>query len=563
MSIPAGTNGAAIFSRLFAPANDGARTWSLGAWLDRKRKRVETVAEGALDAVAADVAAASLLAWLREELPKREKRHADGLSRSLNFALHGRAVNMRSGLEGARRAVEALGGGADFDPSEDGAHFTLRRLIERYGGEERTPAEPADPRPATATEAYFVTARKGQAWAALLGPYETHQEALARVPEARERAHAEFPGDVAFGDVGFGTARMPRETPTRFGGPPARLRPAAHVEAPRVEAALRGELQLAPPRPSGGWRSPFATWAEVLAEAGEPAGALEALVVPAAHEAIKVKPDGGDYTDEVAIHAGARILGYIATRDRDALNDTLHAGNKLSRRFFTAITGAKTADEWLRRVGYDVDAQLAREAQARRDAEAREKAKAAAARQVAAQARQDAKLDKHVRYHMDGQPHTSTIREFIDLLVSRGFHHVEPRRDGMAIEWWITDGAGSAYQVGGVVERDYALDAIEHATGRRPSVRTPEAITSYSVRLGQYDSRPAPGQVMFKGRPKKHFAGKPQDTKKEAVARVERDAASYESTGHRVIERAVVGYEQAGYPPRKWYVPVVVLAEDT
>lgn len=41
-------NGAAIFSALFPLANDGARTWTLGAWLDTHRREVQVVAERAI-----------------------------------------------------------------------------------------------------------------------------------------------------------------------------------------------------------------------------------------------------------------------------------------------------------------------------------------------------------------------------------------------------------------------------------------------------------------------------------------------------------------------------------
>lgn len=335
----------------------------------------------------------------------------------------------------------------------------------------------------------------------------------------------------------------------------------------RVARALFGGPPLDEPRSERTWGRPEPVWRALLASQGIPERVFEHLVVPVAQLARAVKPKGEDYadlSDDVVVAAGLRVLGMLATRDRAQLLDTLHARNKMSRRFFAAVTGETSVDAWLARVGVDVAAIHASEAAAREAAKAAEAARAVAAKEAAKEARVADKLSALVRFNLDGTERVGSHREFLDAMIAAGYRRIEPRRDGLATEWWlVNDATCSSVQAGGTIARDYAVDAVERRTGSRPVVPILHPVTSYSVRLGQYDLRKPPGEVMFKGRTKKHFAGKPQDTKKEAVARVDQDAASYESTGHRVIERAVVGYEQAGYPPRKWYVPVVVLAEDS
>lgn len=71
-----------------------------------------------------------------------------------------------------------------------------------------------DEAPADANYAYFVTARdRNGRYAALLGPFGTHREALALVDRGRHLAHEQYPRDLDFGDVAFGTAKMGRGAP--------------------------------------------------------------------------------------------------------------------------------------------------------------------------------------------------------------------------------------------------------------------------------------------------------------------------------------------------------------
>lgn len=204
-------NGAAIFSALFPLANDGARAWTLGAWLDTHRREVRVVADRAINTVAADIAAERIEEWLRVELPQRRKRHASGAAQSLTWALRNEAMRQRAGLEGARRAVHALGGDDTFDPRDEDAHYDVKRLIERYGADDPPEEEEeADPRPADAESAYYVSAVKGSSWVALAGPFETHREAINAKAEARRQARAKYPRDFDFADIAVGTVRAPR-----------------------------------------------------------------------------------------------------------------------------------------------------------------------------------------------------------------------------------------------------------------------------------------------------------------------------------------------------------------
>lgn len=71
-----------------------------------------------------------------------------------------------------------------------------------------------DEEPADEERAYFVTARdRGGRYAALLGPFHLHRAALEHVDLGRSLAHEQYPRDLDFGDVAFGTAKMPRNTP--------------------------------------------------------------------------------------------------------------------------------------------------------------------------------------------------------------------------------------------------------------------------------------------------------------------------------------------------------------
>lgn len=237
-------NGAAIFSALFPLANDGARTWTLGAWLDTHRREVQVVAERAINTVAADIAAERIEAWLRAELPKRRKRHASGAARSLTWALRDEAVQQRAGLEGARRAVHALGGDDTFDPRDEDAHYDVKRLIERYGADDPPEEEEeVDPRPADAESAYYVSAVKGSSWVALAGPFETHREAINAKAETRRRARAEYPRDFDFADIAVGTVRAPRGQNVVFPAPVTQTQLETHHIGPYVVS----------PDGAGGW----------------------------------------------------------------------------------------------------------------------------------------------------------------------------------------------------------------------------------------------------------------------------------------------------------------------
>lgn len=57
---------------------------------------------------------------------------------------------------------------------------------------------------------FFVTVRNDSRVGYLAGPFETHQEALDAVPQAKSLAHARDPWAVFYS---FGTASLPRDYP--------------------------------------------------------------------------------------------------------------------------------------------------------------------------------------------------------------------------------------------------------------------------------------------------------------------------------------------------------------
>ncbi|MCB8986727.1 MAG: hypothetical protein H6661_03135 [Ardenticatenaceae bacterium] len=58
---------------------------------------------------------------------------------------------------------------------------------------------------------FFVTVRNDSRNGFLAGPFETHQEALDLVPQARQLAHARDPWAAFYS---FGTASLPRNYPS-------------------------------------------------------------------------------------------------------------------------------------------------------------------------------------------------------------------------------------------------------------------------------------------------------------------------------------------------------------
>lgn len=125
----------------------------------------------------------------------------------------------RNALHAALVLLEAP---SDVDGEGDGVpDFSTRELIERFGprpasSEDRTLNQhgPIDPRPASTQEAYFVTARQGGSTVFLLGPYESHREAILVVPQAAQRINEE--NLDPFGKAAVGTARAPRSTRVRW-----------------------------------------------------------------------------------------------------------------------------------------------------------------------------------------------------------------------------------------------------------------------------------------------------------------------------------------------------------
>lgn len=124
--------------------------------------------------------------------------------------------------------VELDGGAPDLPVGKLAARFGYQpkseeeTLLERYG--------PADSRPADDKSAYFVTARRGKDARALLGPFETHLEAILAIPEAKRRMEAE--NADPFSEAGVGTAYAPRGVSTRWGSPEL-------PEPPALPEALR------------------------------------------------------------------------------------------------------------------------------------------------------------------------------------------------------------------------------------------------------------------------------------------------------------------------------------
>jgi hypothetical protein len=328
-----------------------------------------------------------------------------------------------------------------------------------------------------------------------------------------------------------------------------------------VYDAIHGRAALHAPLGVSGWKDPADGWRVLAAHAGIDADLLRsALLVPLA---LTMRGRGADaLPDDMLIVAATRVMGMISTRDRAATTEWLHAGNKTSRRVFTRLTGYATPDAWFGATGYDLDAERRATEAARAATVAREREAAKTARASARSAKADAKLDSRVRVKFDGREHTLSIRQMIDTLVQRGYRTLEPRRDGIVTVYWLMNDDGHAYSLGGVIERDYALDQIEAATGTRPTVRALLPITTYTQSLrGWAMPKSIPdllADTLRAGRGAYRFTqGKQSEERKaDAIERLDRWAQEYEASGARVVELAVVTYDRQN---GKTYLPVIVV----
>jgi len=329
----------------------------------------------------------------------------------------------------------------------------------------------------------------------------------------------------------------------------------------RVFNAVHGRESLHAPLGVSAWKDPADGWRTLAADTGLDAGLLiGAFLTPLA---LTMRGRGADaLPDAMLIVVAVRVMGMIATRDRAAMNEWLHSSNKTSRRVFTRLTGYATPDAWFGALGYDLDAERREKDAARAAAAERERAAKEARVRAKNAAMRDAKLDSLVRVNLDDREQVVSLRQMIDTLVRRGYRTIEPRRDGLATIYWMGHDDGHAYSLGGVIERDYALDQIEAATGTRPVVRALLPITTYTQSLrGWSMPKPIPdllAETLRAGRGKYRFsAGKQgEEYKKDAIERLDRWAQEYEATGARVVELAVVTYDRTN---GKTYLPVIVV----
>lgn len=333
----------------------------------------------------------------------------------------------------------------------------------------------------------------------------------------------------------------------------------------RVLRAMSGADVLTDP----GSASPALTehWLVVLWAAGceDPSDTFDAVVIPEADRVLaRVKLKHGMDAD-TAQTATARVALFVATRNRTRLRELLHAGNKLSRAVFTALTGASPddVDGWLRTVGEGarVDAEHAAAVAAAEARRQREIAEAEAAKMAKAQDRVDAKLEKIYRTKYGDVP----MRELIDRDVAGGAHFLIPERDGKATTWWLRDADGSGISLSSKIEGEYAAAAIERRTGVPTPLPALPPMIVVTQRIGQWDlAKPVDtffphGAISRPYRVVRITAQGAPQTQKEAAKFADNAAAVAEREGITVLERGVVVYDSAR--GHKAYASVLVLRD--
>jgi hypothetical protein len=300
-------------------------------------------------------------------------------------------------------------------------------------------------------------------------------------------------------------------------------------------------------------------WRPVLERNGVPVDAALAVVEQKAQEILR-RPAATPMPDNVRVAAAMRVLAIIASRDRKAAKDWLHASNKTSLAFFRDVTGYAKPDQWFASVGYDLEEER-RAAEAARAARVeQERLAEKAARAAKRSAKEEEKLNEKVRYR-DGNnvERIASVRDFLTERVRDGYRRIEPERDGMTVKWWLWNdakGEGSGIPAG-VVGRDYAAEEIERVTGVAPIIPTLPTIVNYSQSVTGWTMRKAPRDfVKDSMTPRSGVYSKGMyDTKKEAVAMLDRWSREYTDSGAKVIELAVVTYSDRD---GKKYAPVIV-----
>jgi len=304
--------------------------------------------------------------------------------------------------------------------------------------------------------------------------------------------------------------------------------------------------------PIGAW------WPSALTQTGLPATVAEQVIAPLAARIAAKTGTATDIPIPLRNAAAARVLAIVATRDRAASNDWLHASNKFSREVFKRVTGHAKPDSWFASVGYDLEAEQRAAEAARAERAAREAADRRAKQSAAAQAKIDEKLSQRVRYQVDGREHIGTVREMIDDRIRRGARNIQPSRDGMAIRWWIwNDDTGVGTMLGGTVERDYAANELERVTGVYPTLITLPPIVSYrrdwrrlAAEVVADESKARTAASTIKSIPRG------MDTKKAAVQTLDHWFKTM-GPGQVVQELAVVEDTHHG---DKVYFPIIVYA---
>lgn len=334
----------------------------------------------------------------------------------------------------------------------------------------------------------------------------------------------------------------------------------------RVLRAMSGADVLTDP----GSTSPALTehWLAVLWAAGceDPSDTFDAVVIPEADRVLaRVKLKHGMDAD-TAQTATARVALFVATRNRTRLRELLHAGNKLSRAVFAALTGASPddVDGWLRTVGEGarVDAEHAAAEAAAEARRQREIAEAEAAKMAKARARVDSKLEKQYSTTKYG---VITMRDLIDRAVADGALRLIPERDGKATTWWLFNGvSGRGYTLSSKIEGEYAAAAIERRTGTPTPLPSLPPMIVVTQRIGQWDlAKPVDtffphGAISRPYRVVRITAQGAPETQKEAAKFADNAAAVAEREGITVLERGVVVYDSARH---KAYAPVLVLRD--
>ncbi len=182
---------------------------------------------------------ATLVAWLPMHAASFPAAQASGFTCTLYANLQRRLEAVPEGARDALRDNVLHTAGvvpAGFTGSEPDDYLQyLEKYIARVGKAEEPPrhGQEPDPRPADEEDAYFVTARyDAQTTAWLLGPYETHADALADVDVARKLVIMQYASDPKAAFAGIGTARGSRRYIDRLIFPDGPAVPTANVNTP-------------------------------------------------------------------------------------------------------------------------------------------------------------------------------------------------------------------------------------------------------------------------------------------------------------------------------------------